>query len=72
MGELLTLKNLETIIHRLDEEEDFEGYESTASLYRRVLVETQRSREKAWAWAYRYVGSHDIASHIISGDWRKR
>ncbi|MGE0787351.1 MAG: gamma-glutamylcyclotransferase [Sandaracinaceae bacterium] len=70
-GELVTLRDPETTMLRLDEYEGFAGYGAPGSLYRRVLTRVRTDDGERWAWAYRYVGSRP-GRPIDGGDWRRR
>lgn len=72
-GELVELEDAREALEELDEVEDFLGYGAPGSLYRRVVVEARTDDgASALAWAYRYLGAHERASEIASGDWRAR
>lgn len=71
-GELFTLKNPRSAFEILDIVEDFRGYGSKKSVYRRAVIRTvTRSGRSIPAWVYMLNGPADNMSPIQSGDWRK-
>ena len=68
-GELFQLEESAAALGRLDEYEDFHGYDQPESLFRRSLVRVRTEDREALAWTYTYVGSIDGLSFIESGEW---
>jgi len=68
-GELYELENLATALEELDSYEDFWGYESQSSLYRRSLVSTLSNHGLVLAWTYIYLGDANAYPLIPSGRW---
>ena len=63
-GELVELDDPGAALRELDDVEDFAGYGSSGSLYRRVVIDVAGEP----AWTYRYLGADGAV--IESGDWR--
>jgi gamma-glutamylcyclotransferase (GGCT)/AIG2-like uncharacterized protein YtfP/cation transport regulator ChaC len=71
-GELFTLKNPRSAFEILDIVEDFRGYGSQKSVYRRAVIRTEtQSGRSIMAWVYMLNGPADNMSLIKSGVWRK-
>lgn len=71
-GELFQLKNPRAAFEILDIVEDFRGYGSGKSVYRRAVIRTStRSGRSITAWVYMLDGSAEKLAPIKSGNWRK-
>lgn len=68
-GELYELDDIGAVLEELDSYEDFSGYQSDGSLYRRSLVRALTSDGSMLAWTYVYLGDTDAVSRIPSGRW---
>ncbi len=68
-GELYELHDLATALQELDSYEDFMGYESASSLYRRSLINAVTSSGSALAWTYIFLGDAGQFPLIPSGRW---
>lgn len=72
-GELCTLRDPERALEILDEVEDFLGWNSSSSMYERVLVSVSRGDGSSQeAWTYRLAEVPSYAREISGGDWRSR
>lgn len=72
-GELFLLKNPRSAFEILDIVEDFRGYGSQKSVYRRAVIRTNtQSGNSIPAWVYMLDGSAEQISLMKSGDWRKK
>jgi gamma-glutamylcyclotransferase (GGCT)/AIG2-like uncharacterized protein YtfP len=71
-GELFQLREMGKILARLDATEDFEGYGSAGSLYRRAIMRvTVYGAQHYLAWIY--LLEHEPRGSVIpSGKWRDR
>ncbi len=71
-GELFVLKNPRAAFEILDIVEDFRGYGSQKSVYRRAVIRTKtQSGRSITAWVYMLDGTAEKLNVIRSGDWRK-
>jgi len=68
-GEVYELDAIDTALQDLDRYEDFEGYESGRSLYRRSLMTVVTSSGPQLAWTYVYLGDASGLQRIPSGRW---
>ena len=68
-GELYELDDVPATLREFDSYEDFPGYDSAASLYRRSLVTAVTNGESRLAWTYIYLGDADAFPLIPSGRW---
>ncbi|MGB5221215.1 MAG: gamma-glutamylcyclotransferase family protein, partial [Polyangiales bacterium] len=68
-GELYEIDEVETVLHELDAYEDFSGYGTTDSLYRRSLVSAVAGHESVLAWTYVFLGDPAAFPLISSGRW---
>ncbi|NNE17654.1 MAG: hypothetical protein HKN10_04165, partial [Myxococcales bacterium] len=68
-GELYELHDIATALQELDSYEDFMGYESASSLYRRSLVRSVTSSGSTLAWTYIFLGDAGQFPLIPSGRW---
>jgi gamma-glutamylcyclotransferase (GGCT)/AIG2-like uncharacterized protein YtfP len=68
-GELYELDDPAAALETLDTYEDFSGYDSEGSLYRRALVSALTSGGSNLAWTYIYLGDADAYPLIPSGRW---
>lgn len=68
-GELFQLRESAAAFGRLDEYEDFHGYDRPESLFRRSLVRVRTDDGEALAWTYIYTGRIDGLPPIESGHW---
>ncbi len=68
-GELYEIDDLAEWLAELDSYEDFCGYDSDVSLYRRSLVRAVANGDPTLAWAYVYLGDPDPFPRIPSGRW---
>lgn len=71
-GELYEYEDPRDLLRELDEIEDFFGYESEGSLYRRSLLDVATPEGPAIAWVYVYVGDVSGARILGAGDWKRR
>lgn len=71
-GELFLLKNPRSVFEILDIVEDFRGYETQKSVYRRAVIRARtQSGLSIPTWIYALDGPAEKLSLIKSGDWRK-
>lgn len=71
-GELFLLKNPRSAFEILDIVEDFRGYESQRSVYRRAMIRAvTKSGRSVLTWVYMLNGSADNMTLIAAGDWHK-
>jgi len=71
-GELFLLKNPRSAFEIVDIVEDFRGYGSQKSVYRRAVIRTEtQSGRSVPAWVYMLNGSAEKLSLIATGDWHK-
>jgi len=68
-GELYEVDDVCATLEVLDSYEDFLGYESEGSLYRRSLVNAATNGGSVRAWTYIYLGDADAFPLIPSGRW---
>jgi gamma-glutamylcyclotransferase (GGCT)/AIG2-like uncharacterized protein YtfP len=68
-GELYELHDVAAALQEIDSYEDFMGYESTSSLYRRSLINAVTSSGSALAWTYIFLGDAGQFPLISSGRW---
>jgi gamma-glutamylcyclotransferase (GGCT)/AIG2-like uncharacterized protein YtfP len=68
-GEVFEVDEIDALLVELDAYEDFTGYESTDSLYRRSLVSAITNRGPMLAWTYVFLGDPSAFSPISSGRW---
>jgi gamma-glutamylcyclotransferase (GGCT)/AIG2-like uncharacterized protein YtfP len=68
-GELYELDDMAATLEQLDSYEDFSGYDSEASLYRRCLVSAVTTEGSTLAWTYIFLGDADAFPLIPSGRW---
>jgi gamma-glutamylcyclotransferase (GGCT)/AIG2-like uncharacterized protein YtfP len=68
-GELYELDDIDAALYELDSYEDFSGYGSEHSLYRRSLVSAVTSDGSLLAWTYIFLGDADAFPLIPSGRW---
>jgi gamma-glutamylcyclotransferase (GGCT)/AIG2-like uncharacterized protein YtfP len=68
-GELYELDDVATTLREFDSYEDFSGYDSAGSLYRRSLVSAVSDGGSILAWTYIYLGDPDAFPLIPSGRW---
>jgi gamma-glutamylcyclotransferase (GGCT)/AIG2-like uncharacterized protein YtfP len=68
-GELYELDDVVTTLQELDSYEDFTGYGSTSSLYRRSLIKGFTSSGSTLAWTYIFLGDAGQFPLIPSGRW---
>jgi len=68
-GELYELHDVSAALQELDSYEDFMGYESASSLYRRSLINAVTPSGPALAWTYIFLGDAGRFSLIPSGRW---
>ena len=68
-GELYELDDVASTLREFDSYEDFTGYESEGSLYRRSLVNAVANGASTLAWTYIYLGDADVFPLIPSGRW---
>jgi gamma-glutamylcyclotransferase (GGCT)/AIG2-like uncharacterized protein YtfP len=68
-GELYELDAIDAALQELDSYEDFVGYESGDSLYRRSLMTAVTSAGPHLAWTYVYLGDVSGLQPISSGRW---
>jgi gamma-glutamylcyclotransferase (GGCT)/AIG2-like uncharacterized protein YtfP len=66
-GDLCRVRDVKTLLERLDEVERFGGYGVRENLYRRVLVRTDP--EGVWAWAYQLVSADAGGPLLPEGRW---
>lgn len=71
-GELFRLKNPRAAFEILDIVEDFRGYGSRKSVYRRAVIRARTGDGRSTpAWIYMLDGTAEKFELIDSGDWRK-
>ena len=68
-GEVYELDAIDAALQELDGYEDFLGYESDQSLYRRSLMTVATSTGAQLAWTYVYLGDASGLQRISSGRW---
>jgi gamma-glutamylcyclotransferase (GGCT)/AIG2-like uncharacterized protein YtfP len=68
-GELYEIEDVAAALEELDSYEDFSGYGSEGSLYRRSLVSAVTAGGSMLAWTYIYLGDADAFPVIPSGRW---
>jgi len=68
-GELYELDDVASTLREFDSYEDFTGYESEGSLYRRSLVNAVANGASTLAWTYIYLGDAAAFPLIPSGRW---
>lgn len=68
-GELYELDDVAAALQELDSYEDFMGYESKGSLYRRSLIKAVTPSGLALAWTYIFLGDAGRFPLIPSGRW---
>jgi gamma-glutamylcyclotransferase (GGCT)/AIG2-like uncharacterized protein YtfP len=68
-GELYELDDPTAALETLDSYEDFSGYDSEGSLYRRSLISALTSGGSNLAWTYVYLGDADAYPLVPSGRW---
>ena len=68
-GELYEVDDIETSLEALDAYEDFLGYGTEGSLYRRSLVSAVASDGATLAWTYVFLGDASAFPLISSGRW---
>ncbi len=68
-GEVHELDDLPSMLQELDEYEDFAGYQTNGSLYRRSLVRARTAAGALLAWTYVFLGDADAFPAIPSGRW---
>ena len=69
-GEIYELDDVVAALADLDPYEDFGGYDSSDSLYRRSLVRAVADGSAVLAWAYIYLGNSDEFPLVPSGRWK--
>jgi len=71
-GELVTLRNVEGALRRMDAIEEFAGYGSRGSVYRRALIRAEADGNPGvLAWTY-LLDRAPAGPLIESGRWRDR
>jgi gamma-glutamylcyclotransferase (GGCT)/AIG2-like uncharacterized protein YtfP len=68
-GEVYELDDVAAALADLDSYEDFSGYDSTDSLYRRSLVRAVANGASRLAWTYVYLGDRAGFPVLPSGRW---
>jgi gamma-glutamylcyclotransferase (GGCT)/AIG2-like uncharacterized protein YtfP len=68
-GELYEIEDVAATLQEFDSYEDFSGYDSERSLYRRALVSAVTTGGSMLAWTYIYLGDADAFPLIPSGRW---
>jgi gamma-glutamylcyclotransferase (GGCT)/AIG2-like uncharacterized protein YtfP len=68
-GELYEIEDVAATLEEFDSYEDFSGYDSEGSLYRRSLVSAVTAGGSMLAWTYIYLGDPDPFPVIPSGRW---
>jgi gamma-glutamylcyclotransferase (GGCT)/AIG2-like uncharacterized protein YtfP len=68
-GELYEVADVAATLEELDSYEDFMGYQSGDSLYRRSLIQAQTPDGSALAWTYIYLGDPGEFPLVPSGRW---
>ena len=68
-GELYEIEDVAATLQEFDSYEDFSGYDSDGSLYRRALVSAVTTGGSMLAWTYIYLGDADAFPLIPSGRW---
>ncbi len=68
-GELYELDDVAAALEELDSYEDFMGYQSESSLYRRSLINAVTPSGSALAWTYIFLGHAGRFPLISSGRW---
>jgi gamma-glutamylcyclotransferase (GGCT)/AIG2-like uncharacterized protein YtfP len=68
-GEVFEVDDVAATLQELDPYEDFAGYESDDSLYRRSLINTLTNSGAMLAWTYIFLGDADAFPLIPSGRW---
>jgi len=68
-GELYEIGDVAAALEKLDSYEDFMGYESKGSLYRRSLINAVTPSGSALAWTYIFLGDAGRFPLIPSGRW---
>ncbi len=68
-GEIYEIDDVAATLEQLDSYEDFSGYGSEGSLYRRSLVSALTNGGSILAWTYIYLGDADAFPAIPSGRW---
>jgi gamma-glutamylcyclotransferase (GGCT)/AIG2-like uncharacterized protein YtfP len=68
-GELYEIEDVATTLTEFDAYEDFSGYDSESSLYRRSLVSAVTAGGSVLAWTYIYLGDPEAFPLIPSGRW---
>jgi gamma-glutamylcyclotransferase (GGCT)/AIG2-like uncharacterized protein YtfP len=68
-GELYEIDDVASLLHELDEYEDFVGYDDADSMYRRSLVSALTNAGPMLAWTYIYLGDPAVFPLIPSGRW---
>ena len=68
-GELYELADVASALRELDSYEDFMGYESASSLYRRSLITAVTSSGTTLAWTYIFLGDPAAFPLISTGRW---
>ena len=68
-GEIYELDDVAAALAELDPYEDFTGYGSADSLYRRSLVRAVANGAALLAWTYIYLGDSDGFPVVPSGRW---
>jgi gamma-glutamylcyclotransferase (GGCT)/AIG2-like uncharacterized protein YtfP len=68
-GELYEIEDVAATLEAFDAYEDFSGYDSEASLYRRSLVSAVTVGGSMLAWTYIYLGDAGAFPLIPSGRW---
>jgi len=68
-GEVHELDEPASMLQELDEYEDFAGYQTASSMYRRSLVNAVTDAGSFLAWTYIFLGDADAFPLIPSGRW---
>jgi gamma-glutamylcyclotransferase (GGCT)/AIG2-like uncharacterized protein YtfP len=72
-GEVYVADDPDRLLAELDGIEDFRGFGSPGSLYRRALVRVRHAETASTlVWTYVYAGSRSGSRLIPSGDWFDR
>jgi len=68
-GELYEVDDVAATLREFDSYEEFVGYDSATSLYRRSLVSAVANGGSTLAWTYIYLGDREAFPLIPSGRW---
>ncbi|MGB3050666.1 MAG: gamma-glutamylcyclotransferase family protein [Polyangiales bacterium] len=68
-GELYEIDDVAAALQELDSYEDFMGYESMGSLYRRSLINAVTPSGSTFAWTYIFLGDAGAFPLIPTGRW---